>query len=390
MSGKNRPFMALVGSNHESSRVSAQSSEGSPDGLFCVKNCQILDAVNAIQGSLRQDLYAVLQKIRVDVFERNAVLLRAAEINDHSTEHQDRDAYMVWRVFEAFPDKLNPHYLEPAVAASMVHDQQYILAAKLFARNEIEDLKKQENARLQPEIDRLGAFLTELDFLSTKPLHDIKTLWTDGTFPPKVGKKALDSHAMLGGVIMQSWMNDPLYADAFGIWNDTQKRVAELTIHHHSNGSEGEACSVPLEALVLRLVDKLDNTFSRVTSETLSVRTLNDSTNCHRYVPLAIRAMQLLIDRSCNTFTVEYEVDYTKVNEAMRPFDPHFEYSHQRFLEDFHKAYGMKSMPIAAQVVDRLFASEEDDLYADDAVFQVRCIFPDKSTHVQVYKRLGR
>lgn len=380
---------------------SAPNSAIQPKGVFRVESAAIDNSVHNLRDVMRSELYLVLQNAREDTFHRNAILLKAANINDHSTEHQDRDAYMVMRLFEAFPHKLNPKLLEPVLAASMVHDRQYIPAARMHAITQLGRLSEDFNhdgeggsvthQKMLPFIGDAWAawntFLGQLNTLEDEPLEDVQDLWNDGSFPEQIDKKALDPHAELGGDMMREWVELEEMAPGFGEWDQDQKKIAALTIQDHSNGSAFNPFTSPLEAQILRLVDKLENTYRRVPEWMFNKKILTDPNSCHRFVPTAIRSMALKIDHNTKTFTVDYEVNPAVVEEIMQKIDPSFRYTNERFLVEFEQAYGSKSMRIAADVVDKLFA-EEGLFYSENANFQVRITFPDGSQQVNYYDRL--
>jgi hypothetical protein len=393
-----------------SAELTTTSEELSPSnqGVFFEKNHSIESAdidraPDLLRASVRAELYGVLSALRDDMFERNAILLTNATINDHSTIHQDRDAYMVQRLFDVFPDKLAAEFKEPAVVASMVHDREYIPAVRAYALQQLVRIRESfQQAQVIHRFADMQAvygelvrsreqwtiFLAKLERLENTSMNALIDPWSDSSFPKQIGKKELDPHAELGEKMIRTWYEEPDYDAAFGAWNEQQKEVGALTIRDHSNGSEYNPFATPLEAQVLRLADKLDNTYRRVPDSMLNAESLRDANNCHRYVPVAIRSLALDIDRDKQIFTVDYCVDVTEVEQRMRMHKPDFVYSQDLFLQDFERAYGQKSMRIAAEVVDKLFA-KKGEFYSDNATFQVRFTFPDSHQHIIAYKRLA-
>lgn len=374
--------------------TTTSSRPSSPEnrGRFVIEAADFENAPELVKGMVRTEMYDLVHGLRTPVFERNAILLKAANINVHDTAHQDRDALIVNTLFDAFPDKLDQSMREPLLVASMVHDSQYIPAAAQFAREQLDTIRdgvaqlrmrdlrelKRRYAPLLAERAKWHAFLAQLEQLEHLSIEKTQTLWTDTPFPETLNKVALDPHAELGEQMMQDWFDE---YQVFDSWTEEQQEIAAVSIRDHSNGSKYNPHAVPYEAQVLRAADKLDNTYHRVGDHMLNAHSLVDPARVHRHVPASILSQNVLIDRSVKRFRVTYTVDTHRVEQLMQRQVPDFTYSKQEFLRDFDEAYGRKSMPIAAEVVSKLMA-EGSEIYSADMKFEVGFEFADSTEPV--------
>jgi hypothetical protein len=346
------------------------------------------------------ELHAAIDKKRQPLFDQHKILLHFAEINIHDTEHQDRDGDMARRIGEAFPEKISPRRLMAVVVASMVHDAAYIEAAMEHASLQLQHLsdnilnptKDSKHLLSIMKKDRLkwALFLRDLDLLAIDP-EMVKTRWgKQGGYPDSMkhhqGKKALDPHAPLGGKMMQEMFTDPDLEPLFANWDDDMKMVAVSAVENHSNGSTYDAYTVPLEAKLLRLTDKLDNCFER-TQGMLTAATLLDPARAHRYVPSATTGMEIEIDKTKKEFRVRYHVDPSLVEVEMRKFDPSFTYTEDAHSKFFDEAY-FKAMGLAAEVAHSLFAPE-GELHAPDARFIIELAYVSGSRSEKQYIPVG-
>jgi len=352
----------------------------------------VLGAIH-VANFLPCDLMQKIEEVRRPAFEQNAVLLEHACINVHDTEHQDRDAYMALSVGRAFPEKVNQDMLEAVVAASTIHDIAYPEAAAEFALDQLRrvnaDVKASPKfAKALKDIRYQWAkFLLQLEQLQRGDLEEVHAAWAKPRgFPEQLDKKGLDPHARLGMELMESWYQAPDKQHLFASWTDEQKKVAALTIRDHSNGSDYDPFTTPIEAKLLRLVDKLDNLYLR-TVGMIDEKTKEDPMNFHRFVPTAIREMDIEIDKSAKKFYVYYKVETKHVQKAMQSFDPEFVYDKQRYLQEFDRAYGEKSLRLAAEVVAALFAPEGQP-YDETSQLIVVHMFEDGERVEKSYKPL--
>jgi hypothetical protein len=353
----------------------------------------IVHGLHHIMSDLPQNLVHAIDKKRRPIFDQNAVLLHHSNINVHDIGHQDRDAYMALRIGQAFPEKIDPEKLEAVVAAAMIHDIAYQPAARKFALKGIRSIEmgshescpyKAARRRSRENIER---FLDELDMLEMGELDEVNAIWSEPNgFPAGIDKKALDPHAPLGMAEIQKWYTDADTRDVFNRWDRGQKETAALAIRDHSNGSEYNTFKTPIEAKLLRMVDKWDNTNLRVPDQMLNEKTESDRYKFHRYVPAAILEESIIIDKPGKKITVHYKVDPRRVQELMRKYEPGFPYNQHIFLADFELAY-RRSMEIAAEVVCSLFAKGEE-LYDEKAQLEVKFTFADTGTSLTIpYKR---
>jgi hypothetical protein len=351
---------------------------------------RIRNAALEIAGFLPEGMYEKMDAKRRPTFERHGEMLKHT-INVHDTGHQDRDGVGVMWLGELFPEKIKPELLEAVVAGSLIHDIAYMDAAERFVAAQIEKLKKDLRSPTIPQNPLFGAlskwmkFRDELSALKAGNVDMAKDAWDKGQFPKEVNKKALDPHAPMGQDVMETWFSDPEMAEVFAHWTLEQKEAAKVAIRDHSNGSEYDPFSTPLAAKLLRLFDKLDNTFER-TVGMINKETLNDRMKHHRFVPTAIQSMHYELDKGEKKFFVHYNADPGVVQTAMYAYDKGFVYDKQRYLDDFELAYGEKSLPIAAEAIAALFAGD-DELYEEAAELIVVHHFPDGSTVEKRYLR---
>lgn len=347
---------------------------------------------------MRAELYQLIHGACADQLVRNEALLKAATINVHDLDgHQSRDARIVAFLFDAFPDKLRPEFREPALVAAMMHDREYVPAAEAFAREQLDTLRlpsgqfdslKAFTNVVIGERRKWASFLHMLSRLNQSSPEESDKVVGGIPFPSSINKGALDPHSELGEKRIREWYEDPAFDPAFGQWTSQQREVAALAVRDHSNGSKYTPLQVPREAQALRLADKLDNVFERIRESMLTSASESDKNNCHRYTNAAIPSYSLQVDRNAKTFTVEYDVDFDRLLSLMHRDAPDFKYDKERFMREFKRAYGQKSMPIATEVVQGLFADQsKGEMYAEDAVFRVVFRFSDGTTEEQRYER---
>jgi hypothetical protein len=361
---------------------------------------EIRDGMFGVLNLVGDGTYDRIDRKRRNNFKQNALILRFAEINHHDEGHQDRVGYMARGIGEAFPEKIDAKKLKAVVVGAMIHDIAYVEAATEHASKQLRKLTEsisnptKESRKFMREMmkQRLkwALFLKDLEILGMDNLDEVERAWKK-SFPDEMkrhhGKKALDPHAPLGKDVIERWFESEDVADIFAEWTPEEKEAAAFAIRDHSNGSDYNPYETPLEAKLVRLADKLDNTHERTTGM-LTPETLEDPVSCHRYVPSATEGMEIAIDKSKKELRVRYFVNTDRVQDTMKAYDESFVYGEEEHLVAFDQAY-FKSMGLAAEVVYALFA-QGDNLHAQDAHLVVEHIFVKTGRKVEKeYEAVG-
>lgn len=262
--------------------------------------------------------------------------------------------------------------------------------------------------------------------------HDVGYEFPEGADPgelEKLGKDIHAKHAPAGANLVLDALamlrrRSPAVSRELKDWDDETMQIAHQSIALHSN-SVGTDDTAPPLALLSRLVDKIDNTESRVRSSHVEAfriapfrsvqhiqqlvragqkRVLSeDSVNVqkrhgltqdevrdhlhavdpyyfHRLAPLAIQDQRLFLNPETVAMRMEYQVYPSVVSDALG-----VEYTEKDHLTDFKAAY-TRSMQNAAEVIQTLQrALSRSTEVSGEPLLTVSMNYDDGRRHVLAY-----